>query len=260
LEKALRAYPTFNYHVAGFGGTLHTVPYRDDHQDPAALIAKAAEVDAKLVYLCNPDNPMGTWHSASVIEDAISRLPDGCVLCLDEAYADTAPAGTLPPLDTSHPRVIRMRTFSKAYGMAGARVGYGIAHKDLALSFNKVRNHFGAARISQVGALAALQDQDYLSETVARIATARDRIAALAAAHGLTPIPSATNFVTVDLGGSGARARAMVQALAQRGVFVRMPFVAPGDRCIRISAGGDAEFEVLEEVFGAALREAMETD
>ena len=98
------AYPTFNYHVAGFGGVLHKVPYRDDHEDPAALFAKAAEVDAKLVYLSNPDNPMGSWHAGSQISQAMDRLPDGTLLCLDEAYIECAPDGPALPVDFSDPR------------------------------------------------------------------------------------------------------------------------------------------------------------
>ncbi len=150
------AYPTFNFHVAGFGGALHKVPYKDDHEDPDALIARATETRAKLIYLSNPDNPMGTWHPAATIARMIDTVPDGTLLILDEAYADLAPDGTVPPLTPEDPRVIRMRTFSKGYGMAGARVGYAIGHPDLILAFDKVRNHFGLSRVSQAGALAAL--------------------------------------------------------------------------------------------------------
>ena len=149
------AYPTFNYHVAGFGGALVTVPYADDHEDPEALIAKAAEVGAKLVYLANPDNPMGSWHDAARVQRMIDAVPDGTLLVLDEAYIEFAPEGTAPPLAPADPRVIRMRTFSKAYGMAGARVGYAIGAAPLIDAFNTIRNHFGMARISQTGALAA---------------------------------------------------------------------------------------------------------
>jgi len=93
------AYPTFNYHVAGFGGTLHKVPYKDDHQDPDALLARARETGAKLIYFCNPDNPMGSWHSADKVAQIIAQVPPGALLLLDEAYSDLAPPGTLPPLD-----------------------------------------------------------------------------------------------------------------------------------------------------------------
>ncbi len=250
------AYPTFNYHVNGYGGVLHTVPFKGDHEDPQALVAKAAEVGAKLVYFCNPDNPMGTWHDAATVQAAIDALPEGTLMVLDEAYIDTAPAGTAPEIDPADTRLIRMRTFSKAYGMAGARVGYAIAAPGLTQAFNKVRNHFGMSRISQQGALAALADQAYLADTVARIAAARDRISAIGRAHGLTPIPSATNFQTMDAGRDGAFARALVAELIARGIFVRMPFVAPQDRCIRVSAGTKADLDAFEAALPDALAAA----
>ena len=154
------AYPTFNFHVTGFGGILHKVPYKGDHEDPVALAARARATDAKLIYFANPDNPMGSWHPAATVQRLIDAVPDRCLLILDEAYVEFAPDGTAPAIDPTDRRVIRMRTFSKAYGMAGARVGYAIAHPDLITAFNKIRNHFGMSRIGQAGALAALSDPD----------------------------------------------------------------------------------------------------
>ena len=250
------AYPTFNYHVAGFGGVLHKVPYRGDHEDPEALLAKARAVDAKLVYFANPDNPMGSWHDAGTVQAMIDALPEGCVLALDEAYADTAPEGAIPPLDMSHPRVIRFRTFSKAYGLAGLRVGYALAQADFVTAFNKIRNHFGLGRVAQAGALAALADQEHLRDTVARIAAAREAIGAIARKNGLTPLPSATNFVTIDCGRDGVFARAVLAGLVAQGVFVRMPFTPPQDRCIRVSAGTEADLAVFAKALPGALAEA----
>ncbi|WP_371156572.1 pyridoxal phosphate-dependent aminotransferase [Jannaschia sp. 2305UL9-9] len=250
------AYPTFNYHVSGFGGTIHTVPFAGNHEDPEALIARAAEVDAKLIYLANPDNPMGSHHDASTVQGMLDALPDGCLLCLDEAYADLAPPEAIPPIDPADPRLIRMRTFSKAHGLAGLRVGYAIGHPDLIRAFDKVRNHFGVGRLSQAAALAALGDQDWLANVQAQVAQSRDAIAQIAIAHGLTPLPSATNFVTVDCGRDGAHARRVLAGLIARGVFVRMPGVAPLDRCIRISCGTRADLTALSEALPAALKDA----
>ncbi|KIC50496.1 pyridoxal phosphate-dependent aminotransferase [Tateyamaria sp. ANG-S1] len=254
VVTSLGAYPTFNYHVAGYGGTLHTVPYADDHEDPAALFAKAAETQAKLVYLANPDNPMGTWHDGETLTKALDDLPKGTVLVLDEAYIDCAPPGTAPDIDANDPRVIRMRTFSKAYGMAGARVGYAIGAPDLINAFNKVRNHFGMNRAAQAGALAALNDQTYLAKTVAQIAAARTQIDDIARSNGLTTLPSATNFVAIDCGRDGAFAKAVLDGLIARGIFVRMPFAAPQNRCIRVSCGSPADLDA----FAAALHLALE--
>jgi histidinol-phosphate aminotransferase len=248
------AYPTFNYHVAGFGGTLHKVAYVDDHEDPASLMQKAADVDAKLVYLANPDNPMGTWHKGAAIIKTLDALPKGCVMVLDEAYVETAPAGTETKVDPDDPRVIRMRTFSKAYGMAGARVGYAIGNPELIAAFNKVRNHFGMNRAAQAGALAALADQEHLKNTLARVETARNRIVQIAKDNGLTPIASATNFVAIDCGQDGIFAQRVLAALIAQGLFVRMPFVAPQSRCIRISCGTDENLDLFSTALPKALK------
>jgi len=256
VVTSLGAYPTFNFHVAGFGGTLHSVPFRDDAEDPEALLAKARETRAKLVYLANPDNPMGSWHPAAAIAEAIAQVPEDTLLILDEAYVDVAPDGIAPPIDATDPRVIRMRTFSKGYGMAGLRVGYAIGHADLIRAFDKVRNHFGVGRIAQAGALAALADQPWLAEVRAKVAASRERIARIAHQNGLTPLPSATNFVTVDCGRDGVFAKAVLDGLVARGVFVRMPFVAPQNRCIRISCGTEADLDILAEALPEALAQA----
>jgi histidinol-phosphate aminotransferase len=251
------AYPTFNYHVAGFGGVLHKVPYLGDHEDPNALFAKAAEVDAKLVYLANPDNPMGSWHSGADLVKAMDALPEGCLLVLDEAYVDCAPDGTAPVLNADDPRLIRMRTFSKVHGLAGARVGYAIAAPELITAFGKVRNHFGMNRAGQAGALAALKDTDWLAHVKTQIATARDRIAEIARDNGLTPLPSAANFVAIDCGRDGAFAKAVLDGLVVRGIFVRMPFAAPQNRCIRVSCGTPADLDAFAAALPLALSDAQ---
>ncbi|WP_282120008.1 pyridoxal phosphate-dependent aminotransferase [Ruegeria atlantica] len=250
------AYPTFNYHVTGFGGTLHKVPYRDDHEDPAALFAKAGEVDAKLVYLANPDNPMGSWHSGADIVAALDDLPDGSLLVLDEAYVECAPEGTAAPVAADDPRVIRMRTFSKVYGMAGARVGYAIGAPGLISAFNKVRNHFGMNRAAQAGALAALNDAEWLNHVQTKITEARDRIGHIARENGLAPLPSATNFVAIDCGKDGAFAKAVLDSLVAQGIFVRMPLAAPQNRCIRVSCGEAADLDAFATALPKALAEA----
>lgn len=247
------AYPTFNYHAVGYGGTLHKASYKDDAEDPEAVIALMRQSGAALGYFCNPDNPMGSWHGADVVDKMIASVPDGAVLCLDEAYVEFAPEGTAPPLDVGNDRVIRMRTFSKAHGMAGARVGYAIGHVGLIKSFDKVRNHFAMNRIAQIGALAALKDQQWLAHVLGEVAASRAIISEIASENGLMPLPSATNFVTIDCRRDADFAKAVLRGLGERGVFVRMPFAAPGNRCIRITAGKSADMECLK----AALPEVL---
>ncbi len=247
------AYPTFNYHVAGFGGVLHKVPYAGWFEDTGALIDRAAQVSARLIYLSNPDNPMGSHHPAATITAMIKALPQGTLLVLDEAYVDLAPDGTAAEIVPDDPRVIRLRTFSKGYGMAGARVGYAIGAAPLIAAFDRVRNHFGVGRMVQAGAVAALADQGWVAGVRASVEQARAQIGAIALANGLTALPSATNFVTLDCGRDGNFARAVLGGLIARGIFVRMPGVAPLDRCIRIGLGDGPAMAA----FAAALPEAL---
>jgi histidinol-phosphate aminotransferase len=256
VATSLGAYPTFNFHVAGFGGRLVTTPYVNDREDPDSLLALANKEKARLLFLANPDNPMGSWWDGATIQALIARLPSGTLLCLDEAYCEFAPAGITPPIDTTNPQVIRFRTFSKAYGMAGARIGYAIGEESVIKSFDKIRNHFGVNRIAQAGALAALADEAHLEWVLEQVSQSRDRIAAIGRANGLTPLPSATNFVTMDCGRDGAYARKVLAELINRDVFVRMPGVAPLDRCIRVSAGTKDDLDVLEATLPDALKAA----
>ena len=250
------AYPTFNFHVAGFGGTLHKAPFNADHEDPNALLSLARQSRAKLIYLSNPNNPMGSHHPAETVETMISALPDDCLLILDEAYIDLAPPGTEPKISPDDPRIIRMRTFSKGYGLAGLRVGYALGAAPLISAFNKVRNHFGMGRVAQAGAMAAIADQDHLKWVQGQVIAARISFGQVAQENGLHALPSATNFLTIDCGSDGDFARRVLAELLARDIFVRMPGVAPLDRCIRVSLGGAAELARFAEALPAALKAA----
>jgi histidinol-phosphate aminotransferase len=251
------AYPTFNFHVAAHGARLVKVPFKHDHEDLDALVETAHREQARVLYVSNPNNPMGSWWGARDIERLIDRLPDNLLLLLDEAYCDTAPPDAVPPLDVANPQVLRLRTFSKAYGLAGARIGYALGEETLISTFEKVRNHYGINRAGQIGALAALEDQDYLRETVRKIARARERIASIARDNGLQPRPSATNFVAIDCGRDGAYAASVLAELLNRDVFARKPAVPPLDRCIRISCGLDHDLDVFAKALPLALKAAQ---
>lgn len=253
---SLGAYPTFNYHVAGFGGRIVFVPYAGHREDLGALAEAARRERAKVIYLSNPDNPMGTWWSAAEISAFIAAVPEETLVLLDEAYCETAPAGALPPLDIARPNLIRTRTFSKAYGLAGMRIGYAIGEAGFIKAFDTVRNHFGVTRASQVAAIAALGDEAWLHGVVERVAAARRRLYGIAEENGLSAVESATNFVAIDCGRDGAFALSVLKALERRGVFVRKP-MAPGlDQHIRISVGPEPEMDVVAAELPQALRAA----
>ncbi|WP_438749400.1 pyridoxal phosphate-dependent aminotransferase [Pararhizobium sp. O133] len=257
VVTSLGGYPTFNFHVAGHGGRLVTVPYVDDREDLDGLLEAVRHENAPLVYFANPDNPMGSWHDAESVVAFAKALPEDCLLILDEAYGETAPDGMIPAIEAliDRPNIIRTRTFSKAYGLAGARVAYAIGTPGTVQAFDKIRNHFGMNRIGTAAALAALADQGYLREVVGKIAASRDRIAGIAINNGLKPLPSATNFVAIDCGEDAVFARSIVDRLmADHGIFIRMPGVAPLNRCIRISTGPEADMALLEEALPKVLK------
>ena len=237
VVSAQGSYPTFAFHVSGFGGRAEGVPYRDDRVDLDGMLAKVKETGAHLVYIANPDNPMGTWHEADELNRFVQALPADCIALVDEAYADFAPTAAIGPMDASADRrLIRTRTFSKAHGMAGARIGYAAAHADLVAELEKVRNHFGVNRVAQAGALASLADEPFIRGVVAAVDEGRADYTRMARDLGLTTVASATNFVCFDMG-SSERAVTTLHALQQRGVFVRMPSSPPQNRCIRVTVG-----------------------
>lgn len=247
------AYPSFDYYVHGCGGRLVHVPYlASGSNDLDGLADAARRHDAKLLYLANPDNPTGGLLPPSEIRALIERMPAGCLLLLDEAYAEFAAADRVLPTEASWPNLVRMRTFSKLYGLAGARVGYALADPELVEALDRIRQHFAVSKLSQEMALAALEDHAFIAGVLARTAEGREHYRALAERIGFTTLPSAANFVAFDFGDAG-RAKAVADWLEDHDVFVRRPTDAPLDRLIRITVGPPEASAYLTEVLLAAM-------
>ncbi len=247
------SYPTLNYHVIGYGGDLRTVEYRSDgHLDFEAIAAAARACRPALAYVANPDNPSGTFASAAALAQLRSALPPATLLLLDEAYADFVDPVALPPLEIDD-ATIRLRTFSKAYGMAGARIGYALMSERNARTFQKIRLHYGINRTAQIGALASLDDTGFCDWVVDQTARARADYYALARDLGAEYIPSHTNFVCIDMQRAD-RATYVMDALLARGVWIRKPGAPPLDRYVRVSAGT----EPMRRAFAAALRDVLD--
>ena len=241
-------YPTFVYHVDGFGGRLETVPYYNDRNDLTALSDLAAKQKASILYLSNPDNPTGSYFGSNAVSDLLDRVPPDCLFILDEAYLDFVPPETVLPIDVDDPRLIRVRTFSKAHGMAGARVGYAIAHRDVIRTFDKVRLHFGVSLMAQAGALASLRDPGFVASVVKAVEAGREDYRELAGDTGISSLPSQTNFVAFDFG-TGERAVTVMNTLVERGVFLRKPAVPGLDRLVRVTVGTPGDRAVFSEMF-----------
>lgn len=256
VVTSLGAYPTFNFHVSGSGGRLVKMPFRNDREDLDALLDAARRENASIVYVSNPDNPMGTWWEADDLRRFADALPETTMLLLDEAYGETGPASALPPLETDRANVLRFRTFSKAYGLAGLRCGYAVGDGQTIADMEKIRNHYGTSRMAQQAGVVALADQAWLAHVVERVAAGRRRLAAIARDNGLVPIESATNFVTMDCASDADFALKVMQGLLARGVFIRKPMVPVLDRCIRVSVGLDHELDIFAEELPRALADA----
>lgn len=245
-------YPTFNYHVIGYGGRLMEVAYRDDGApDLDVLLDVARRERPSIVYLANPDNPSGRFFGREEIARFYEGLPENSLFLLDEAYADfTREQDLLPPIFED--RLIRLRTFSKAYGMAGARIGYALATEPSVATFQKIRLQYGINRNAQIGALASLGDDDFRDFVVRETARARDDYYQLARELGCGYIESQTNFVCIDME-SAERATRVMNQLLLRGVWIRKPGAPPLDRHVRVSAGT----ATMRQAFAQALRTVL---
>ncbi len=242
-------YPTFAYHIAGYGGRLETTPYtKEGGPDLSGLAALAQRVRPSIVYLANPDNPSGAFLERRLIAEFYEALPDETLLLLDEAYADFVPPDRLlePRFED---RLVRLRTFSKAYGLAGARIGYALTTQANAERFERIRLQYGVNRNAQIGALAALEDEAHLAWVVRETADARRAYEALAHELGTTTIPSLANFVCIDMG-DAQRATHVTAELLRRGIWIRKPGASPLDRYVRVSAGTPP----MRHAFAQALR------
>ncbi len=207
----------------------------DVYYDVDALIA-AIRPDTGLVFLANPNNPTGTHVGRDDLARLMAALPKGALFVLDEAYVEFVEASDFVSgleLRELHPNVIVLRTFSKAYGLAALRVGYGVAHAKIVDYLDRVRAPFNVSSVGLAAARAALSDPEHVARYVALNRRERARVMSALADLGLKVIPSQANFLLVDTGGDG---RAVYEALLRRGIIVR-PMGPPIARYLRISIG-----------------------
>jgi len=213
------------------------VPLARDYTHDLGAMLKAAGSDAGLVYICNPNNPTGNLTPRKAMEDFVSKLPKKTMVLIDEAYHDFVPAGSDYASFIDHPmdgdRVIVARTFSKIYGLAGMRLGYGIATKDTAAALRKHRLEDSLNIFVMRCALTALDDSAGYHQAVARNAADRDEFMRQAAARKLKPIPSCTNFVMME---TGRPIRGLIDDFLKNDIEIGRAF-PPMDTFARISLG-----------------------
>ena len=221
------------------GVIYRTVPYRDWHYDLPALAAAINE-HTKIIYLANPNNPTGTIFTKHQFDEFYRHVPERVLIILDEAYFEYAKDNPKYP-DSMHYRydnVITLRTFSKIYGLAGVRIGYGFAHEELIRNLLKVKLPFEPSTPAQAAGIAALADKEFLHRSLEVNARGLLFLAAALEEMGLTVVPSEANFLMTVLPSEQDAQRVFEELLAQ-GVVVR-PLKAFGlPNCLRISTGTD---------------------
>jgi histidinol-phosphate aminotransferase len=229
------------------GVRYRTVPYRDWHYDLPAL-ASEINTHTKIIYLANPNNPTGTIFTRQQFDEFYKHVPERVLIILDEAYFEYAKDNPRYP-DSMHYRydnVITLRTFSKIYGLAGARIGYGFAHEELIRNLLKVKLPFEPSTPSQAAGIAALADKEFLHRSLELNARGLRCLTESFKDLGMTVVPSQANFVMTVLP-SEQEANRIFEELLSRGVVVR-PLKAFGlPNCLRISTGTDEDNQLAVE-------------
>jgi histidinol-phosphate aminotransferase len=227
------------------GVAYRTVPYRNWHYDLEALAA-AINDRTKIIYLANPNNPTGTIFTRQEFDAFYKHVPERVLIILDEAYFEYAQGNPRYP-DSMHYRydnVITLRTFSKIYGLAGLRVGYGFAHEELIANLLKVKLTFEPSTLAQVAGIAALDDREFVHRSLEVNARGRRFLTENLRKMGFDVVPSEANFIMTPLD-TPESALWLTEELLRRGVIVR-PLGAFGlPQCLRISTGTDEENSML---------------
>lgn len=222
-DEAVMADNTFviyRMEVTAAHGVPVIVPLADGRHDLAAM-AKAITPRTRLLFVCNPNNPTGTMVSATDVDALMAKVPAHVIVVFDEAYCEYARDPHFPDslgYVRRERNAIVLRTFSKIYGLAGLRIGYGVTTAEIAGYLNRVRPPFNANSLAQRAALAALGDEEHVAKSRAMNQTEMAGVRAGLVALGLQPLPSEANFLYFDAGRDG---RALFEALLRKGVIVR---------------------------------------
>lgn len=257
-DEIVIARPTFlMYGIIGesIGAVVKEVPLKNFRYDLDGM-QKAVTKKTRVVIIGNPDNPAGTYVSQAQLDFFLKGLPPDIIVLLDEAYRDYVTAKDYPdsiPMLAQYKNLLVTRTFSKLYGLAGLRIGYGVVRPDVADIFNRVREPFNINSLGQVAALAALRDQAYYRRVAKAVEKGRQYLYAELRRLGLAFVESATNFILIDV--SPRKGREVAQGLLKQGIIVRDMGGWGLDQNVRVTIGTDKE----NAAFIRALSKALAT-
>ncbi|MHC1726779.1 MAG: histidinol-phosphate transaminase [Syntrophobacteraceae bacterium] len=243
--------------VQWMGGNAVAVPLRDLDID-LEKIARAVTPRTKVIFLTNPNNPTGTAIRKSGFDSFLANIPPNIVIVLDEAYIEFSkdpdtPAG-FDYIGKDGPAVVVLKTFSKAYGLAGLRIGYGVMDPWITAFLNRVRQPFNTSSLAQVAALAALDDDPFLHKTQETIWSGLQYLYGEMEKMGLRYVPSQANFFLIEM---PCEAKKVFEAMLCRGVIIRSMASYGMDRFIRINAGLPEENERFVRTLQQVLAESV---
>jgi histidinol-phosphate aminotransferase len=238
------SFALFSIAIRASGGKLILTPMRKFAFDLDA-IALAVSPHTRIIYIANPNNPTGTAFGATEFDAFLTKVPGDVLIVYDEAYREYAQRTDLPNalgLFKQYNNILTLRTFSKVYGLAGLRIGYGIGHPTLVAEMNKLRTPFNVTSVGQAAALAALDDHQHVERSAEMNRIERQRLYEELSKLGLSPVLSETNFLFVPI---GPHAKTFCDELLQEGVIVRPMAWMGFPEAIRISVGSPAENTTL---------------
>jgi len=239
------------------GADFVSVPMKDYRYDLEGVL-KAINEKTKIIFVANPNNPTGTYVTADEVESFMKRVPRDVIVCFDEAYVDFVDARDFPRMmdyiTKGFPNLILMRTFSKAYGLAGLRVGYAVAEEKMINYLHRVRQPFNVNSIAQAAAAAALDDRFFLWRTKYLVTAGRKFFYKRLKDLGLNYLPSQGNFILIDTGRDG---EAVFQALLKQGMIVRSMKSYGLATWIRVTIGRRSQNAQFFKLLQAHLRKAV---
>lgn len=255
-DEVITSHPSFLVYpkvTQAQNGINRVVPLKNMRHD-LETIARLITEKTRLVFLDNPNNPTGTIFTKDEFEAFLNKVPESVIVVLDEAYVDfVRQENTVKAFDYLNAKtpVVSLRTFSKAYGLAGLRVGYGVMPAEIADCLHRVRGPFNVNNLAQVAAIAALDDDDHYRKTLQMTWDGIDYLSREFSGMGLDPKPTQTNFFLVDVKQNG---KEFYQALLHKGVIIRAMTAYGYPEYIRVTAGSRAENERLLGAVKAVLQ------
>lgn len=238
------------------GAKLQKVPLTEDYRFDVKALAQNISEQTKVIYIANPNNPTGTYITKSEFDYLMEHVPSHVLVILDEAYFEFAVQQEDYPdsMDYRYDNVLTLRTFSKAYGLSGVRVGYGFGHEDLISYLTKVKLPFEPNLVGQLGAVGALEDQPHLERTIKNNTKRYNELIAYLEEKNFQPIKSITNFITIKTGSAEA-SDYLFDKLLDQGVIIRPLKANEMNEYIRISIGTKEEMKHFYEAMDAVLPE-----